>query len=142
MNFLKIIVIICFALQPNEIMSQEIASYKWKNRILLVITEDSLNTTFLNQIKELKNHESGLKERKLEVFLVTKEGFTLGLNNNSFKKNTELYKNFNDTNASFKAILIGLDGGVKLTQTDFISCKKLFSIIDVMPMRREEIKNN
>ena len=38
-------------------------------------------------------------------------------------------------------ILIGLDGGVKLRQTEMISLDKLFTLIDGMPMRRREIKN-
>ncbi|WP_345165985.1 DUF4174 domain-containing protein [Algibacter aquimarinus] len=39
-------------------------------------------------------------------------------------------------------LLIGLDGGIKLRQSKMLYCKDLFSVIDVMPMRKSEINNN
>ena len=38
-------------------------------------------------------------------------------------------------------VLIGLDGGVKLEKQEVLSMKELFSIIDAMPMRANELRN-
>lgn len=140
MTFLKIIVLLFFASQTSLCMSQEIESNTWENRVLLIITQDNHNTTFSNQIKELQANENGLSERKVKIYQVKKELFKLGLKNSLWQKPSNLYKKFNKENVNFKVVLIGLDGGVKLSKTNFVSCKKLFSFIDIMPMRREEIK--
>ena len=42
--------------------------------------------------------------------------------------------------SDFRVLLIGLDGGKKLDQTKMLSVKKLFNIIDSMPMRQAEIQ--
>ena len=42
---------------------------------------------------------------------------------------------------TFEVVLIGLDGGIKLRQTKLVSLDKLFTLIDGMPMRRNELKN-
>ena len=42
----------------------------------------------------------------------------------------------------FEISLIGLDGGIKLSQNEILTAEKLFGIIDQMPMRRIEVENN
>jgi hypothetical protein len=46
-----------------------------------------------------------------------------------------------NANEAFEIILIGLDGGIKLRKNDIVSREELFSIIDAMPMRRNEMRN-
>jgi hypothetical protein len=57
------------------------------------------------------------------------------LSNNTFER----YKSHTHQN---EIVLIGLDGGVKLRQNEFLGCEDLFAIIDGMPMRRRELKGN
>lgn len=40
----------------------------------------------------------------------------------------------------FLFVLVGKDGGVKLTSRSLVSRKRLFGIIDAMPMRRDEMR--
>jgi hypothetical protein len=123
--------------------AQNIDSYQWKNRILLVLTDDIDNSIFKNQIEELKRYEDGLKERKLIVYQIHNKAYKLGLAENSnWQQSTQKYKTQKKTKSAFEVLLIGLDGGVKLRKTDLISCEALFRIIDVMPMRKNELNNN
>ena len=41
---------------------------------------------------------------------------------------------------SFRIVLIGKDGGVKLDQAKGISIQEVFDLIDTMPMRQAEIR--
>ena len=41
---------------------------------------------------------------------------------------------------SFRVVLIGKDGGVKLRQEEPISVADLFALIDSMPMRKQEMR--
>mgnify|MGYP000892552319 CR=1 FL=1 len=40
---------------------------------------------------------------------------------------------------NFEVILIGLDGGIKLRQTEVLTKEDLFNIVYAMPMRRSEL---
>jgi hypothetical protein len=40
----------------------------------------------------------------------------------------------------FRALLVGKDGGVKLSSGRAISANRLFGLIDSMPMRRKEMR--
>ena len=66
----------------------------------------------------------------------------LNSENSKTFENHDLWDRYNQRGDSFRLILIGLDGGVKLNQRTIINRKTLFSIIDSMPMRRSELRNN
>lgn len=126
----------------NHVTAQSIASHKWRNRILLVLTDDINNTIYKNQIKELQAHETGLKERKLIVYQISKDKFKTGLTEiTSWQKSIQLYKDYKQSKTTLEVLLIGLDGGIKLREIDLISCEALFGVIDVMPMRKSELNN-
>lgn len=40
----------------------------------------------------------------------------------------------------FALILVGKDGGVKLTRNEPIALDRIFALVDSMPMRRREIR--
>jgi hypothetical protein len=127
----------------NTIYSQNIASYKWKNRLLLVLTENTNNTIYKAQIKELENNEKEFEERKLIIYKINKDLYNIGLKENAhWLKSNQLYKAYKKTNTPFEVLLIGLDGSIKVRETDLITCDELFAIIDVMPMRKAEINGN
>lgn len=143
MSVLKVILFTLFIINMQPFHAQNIDSYQWKNRILLVLTDDIDNSIFKNQIEELKRYEDGLKERKLIVYQIHNKAYKLGLAENSnWQQSTQKYKTQKKTKSAFEVLLIGLDGGVKLRKTDLISCEALFRIIDVMPMRKNELNNN
>tara|TARA_R110002049_G_scaffold32570_2_gene108295 strand:+ start:3513 stop:3896 length:384 start_codon:yes stop_codon:yes gene_type:complete len=124
-------------------MAQNLTSHKWENRILLVITDKNNSPVYKNQINKLQACTNGLAERKLFIYQVKKDSCKTGLQNTSkWQKSYELYKDYKKLNDSFEVILIGLDGGIKLRQSNILTCKELFKTIDVMPMRRSEINNN
>lgn len=120
--------------------SQNMKSHQWKNRVLLVISDNKSNVDFANQTQLLKDKSLELIERKLIVYQITKNAYSYNYNQ-SWILSTKLYRKHNKEKATFKVILIGLDGGIKLKQTSILSEKKLFTIIDGMPMRKQELKN-
>ena len=140
MSFLKAILLISIFINMGNVNAQNMESHTWKNRVLLVITHDLNNTDYKNQIKELQACKSGLLDRKLIIYQITKTAYMIGLSETSkWQKSSQVYKEYQKANAPFQVILIGLDGGIKLRETDFISCEALFRVIDVMPMRKSEL---
>lgn len=122
-------------------MGQHFEEHRWKNRIILVFNSTLEIEMFEMQISELKRYEEGLKERKLLIYQIKPDTYNIGLDEKDhWQSGVALYETFNPKQKAFKIILIGLDGSIKLEQTQFLSAQKLFSIIDAMPMRRAELK--
>jgi len=117
-------------------------SHKWQNRLLMVIADDTSNINFQKQIESLQSHKEDLIERKLLVYKALPTLYIKGLENTNLESSNELYKKYNPKSAPFKVVLIGLDGRVKLKQTEILTIEKLNGIIDSMPMRMKEMRRN
>ncbi len=109
--------------------------YKWRNRILVVLSDD---VNELNKQKDiLVKFMDGLIDRDLIIFGYKNleapfiEDSQVELN--SIKEEFSLSQDDN-------VILIGKDGGVKKTWKTHVTSDELFRIIDSMPMRRREMR--
>ena len=143
MQVIRLSLLLLFYLNMNTIYSQNMKSHRWENRLLLILTDNTNTPIYKNQITELKIHNEGLKHRKLLVYQIKKNSYKKGLIEDSdWQESIELYKTYKKTNMPFEILLIGLDGGIKIRQSKLLHCKDLFRIIDVMPMRKSEIKIN
>lgn len=119
--------------------AQNLSKHLWKNRVILILSED--NAAFQRQMLAFKANEKGMSERSLIVYHLKPEEYQQVIPKSEIQKSINLFEKYTQANTPFEVILIGLDGGVKLRQKDFLSCEKLFATIDSMPMRSAEIKN-
>ena len=125
----------------NAMIGQDLSKHTWENRLLLVVVKNTDDLEFQEQIGVLKNNQKGLKERKLIVYQITPEAYKEGLfDGNVWNNSKVLFEQYGSKNKSLEIILIGLDGGIKLRQTEVLDIETLFSTIDKMPMRRSEMK--
>ena len=125
--------------------AQDLDKYQWKNRIILIITENEGSDVLNRQLQVFKDENKELKERKLKIFQVSpgkyRECFPRKKDWTTAEKSIyELKK----SNTDYEILLLGLDGGVKSRQTEILETEKLFDLIDSMPMRQAEMrrKNN
>ena len=59
------------------------------------------------------------------------------------KENKNKFTSWNvPSDSIFTLVLIGRDGGEKFRSYKLVSAKAIFDMVDVMPMRRQEIKSN
>lgn len=112
---------------------------EWKNRIIITFTN---NEAINRDIRtKLFSEEAGIKDRDIIYFLITPQK---SLSNSSYalslKTQSDLIIKYFDDDEALKVILIGKDGGVKM-QNNKLNLKKIFSRIDSMPMRIQEMKN-
>ncbi|TMM32060.1 DUF4174 domain-containing protein [Polaribacter aestuariivivens] len=121
-------------------LGQNMDKHQWKNRVLLVYTDNINSEDFKNQTLILEEHEKELLERKLLVYRFSKDIYNFNFEKN-WKTSNSLYKKYVHNLKNFKVLLIGLDGGIKLTQNSVLKSDKLFTIIDGMPIRKRELKN-
>ena len=103
--------------------------YLWKNRILL-INIDKYEKTIQDFIKK----ECQIINRKLKIFIKKKKTFV------DIKDSDKKF--FLDSKFKFKVLLIGIDGEIKYQSDEIENLIKYFSIIDNMPIRQTEIKDD
>ncbi|MGB5263884.1 MAG: DUF4174 domain-containing protein [Lutimonas sp.] len=131
-----------FFLISEMMVSQNLNEYRWKNRVLLLIGQDTGSSDFKVQMNLLRSNINDLEERKLVVLTILPHEYTVGLNEMSpWEKGDQVYLKYGEKEESFKVLLIGLDGGVKISQKEPILVETLKEMIDIMPMRRSEIEN-
>ena len=79
---------------------------------------------------------AGYRERDMTVTVVAGSGVS-----GSSRSASALRARFGVSSGQFRVILVGKDGGVKLSSASPVSTGTLFSLIDAMPMRRDEMRS-
>ncbi len=139
------IMMICFSFMDTY--AQDLEKHQWKNRVLIIKTLDKTSKKYQKQVKEFQNSIEGLIDRKFVLYKITKNDFTLinykdSILNTSGKISKKLTTKTLNKKESFEVILIGLDGQIKLRQVEVLTKEDLFKIVDAMPMRKNELKQN
>ena len=137
MKMLLIISVTFFTFQ--NMYSQALSDFQWKNRLIVVFSETKSSEAYLEQLDLLENDSEGLKDRKLKVIHSIPGKHQIMFPLKSAWQDSNLYQK-KESKSDFEVILIGLDGGVKLRETKILETKKLFDLIDSMPMRQSEIR--
>ncbi|MEM0997972.1 MAG: DUF4174 domain-containing protein [Bacteroidota bacterium] len=128
--------------------AQDLRAHRWENRVVLLVGEEvragsstALPAEWAEQLRELAGDPAGLVERKLVVYQVTPQGYRRGLETDGgWRGKADLYWKYSRWRTPFQVLLIGLDGGVKLRQTEVLPRAELFARIDGMPMRKAELQ--
>jgi len=124
----------------------ELEKYKWRNRLVLINAENEESAEYKHQINEFYGYFDELKERKLVLVLVKRNKYkTISFEEatkveSDWSNSDLLYQKYMKKKSDFRVILIGLDGGVKLSQKEVLTKTALFGRIDSMPMRQAEIQ--
>ncbi|KUJ80268.1 MULTISPECIES: DUF4174 domain-containing protein [Microbulbifer] len=114
---------------------ENLSPLQWQNRILLVRSPKAAP----DAEHQLRAAETAISERHLLWFLITAEGIRTnhaGTVSKQFTPNI-LERYFADQGTN--VVLIGKDGGVK-ARARSLDLEAIFSLIDSMPMRREEMR--
>ena len=99
-----------------------------KRKVLLFSTDKS-NATLLQQQQILHSDAKGIEERDISI-----ETYILN------EQNKDVFIKHKISGSDFMFILVGKDGGEKLRSKSVVTNRKLFGLIDEMPMRRSEMK--
>lgn len=148
MHFLNIYrrIIICLMLFSITSNAQDLNALKWKNRILIIKATKNNDLKFEKQLTEFKSQDNTLKERKLVLYTMNNQkltiiDYTTDTKDTSKRLSDDMMITIFSAKNEFEVILIGLDGSIKLRQTEVLSKEDLIAIIDAMPMRKSEMKN-
>ena len=112
-----------------------INDFKWINRVLILKSQSFL-------IEQIKINEKKIFER--DVIIIVIKDKSVYIKNNVLPDNfyKSLKKKLKYIDNIHEAILIGLDGKIKKIYKKDTDMNIIFSDIDKMPMRINEMKNN
>ena len=111
---------------------------RWSHR-MLVFTDQTPGA--LDQRAVLADREPGLLDRDLLVIEVGAEQATLRTGESTVLPGAEAFRtHFGLPTERFEVVLVGKDGGVKERREVPMKPEELFSIIDAMPMRLDEMR--
>lgn len=111
------------ALRAESLLDQ----YTWQKRVVLILAPSVQDPRFAAQAAALLPNLTELADRKVEIITalpgdLARARFPLGED-------------------AFAVLLIGLDGGIKLTRGDLMSAELIIQEIDGMPMRKSELRS-
>lgn len=124
-----------------QAQSLDLSVFQWKNRLLLLFAPNRNHPMFDALHKSLAARQSEASDRDL-VILEILESSASSMNNESIDSETArlLREKFDPHQDEFTVILIGKDGGIKLTRKEETKLDDIFALIDSMPMRQDEMR--
>lgn len=99
-------------------------------RQVLLFSTSNEKSLLEKQIVELQKDKPGIKEREIQIKIIETTVDDLAM-----WKTCKV-----DLSTPFTFILVGKDGGEKFRSNSLVTLPSLFSLIDAMPMRRNELK--
>lgn len=115
-------------------------SYKWKNRPLIVFAPAPDSRALTRQRKAFTGRAAGFRERDIVVVSVIGNQLWTWLGRGPGMTPEQLRRRFGVGRREFRAILVGKDGGVKISSSEPLSAQRLYATIDAMPMRQREMR--
>lgn len=129
--------------QSDQPVKKTPSDFQWENRILIVIANQESDSRVSEQLSNFEGSEVGFKERDLITFFLYKNGASR-LNEQLLHPSSaeDILKQYGFGEPGFRLLLIGKDGGVKLQKDTPVSVEDIFGLIDSMPMRQREMREN
>lgn len=128
-------------LMVTPALGHDLASYRWKNRILLIFSPTDTDTGFEAFNQSLAGEISEVKLRDLILLRVFETPPSFIKDKPLSPEDAEkLRDRFQVRSGHLTVILIGKDGGVKMISEDQPALQEIFDLIDGMPMRQREMR--
>lgn len=115
-------------------------AYAWKYRPLVVIAPNAGDTQLSAQKAMLDAATSGLAERDVAIVEVVGDSVSVRFGPNPGVSAAMIRRRFGVARDEFAVILVGKDSGAKLKSETPVTAARVFGIIDVMPMRQQEMR--
>lgn len=133
----RILISFFLTLCTSNMCSQELTGFKWKKRLVVISDTAYEDANSCPQVALFK--ESFKKTEDRDILILFYNGKTLK-DSEGFYKRLILPQGFFRTNSEL--VLIGKDGYVKYRSSLPVEPAEIYKIIDQMPMRQSEIRNN
>jgi hypothetical protein len=136
-----IVFMVLIILDRMDTMPMDLTHFQWKNRLLFLYAPDGDDPVFKKWHSDIDAQKAEVEDRDLVVFEVLERGQSrMNMETLNPKTVNSLRKRFAVPRGVFRVILIGKDSGVKFEGDNQADLKKIFDLIDAMPMRQNEMR--
>jgi hypothetical protein len=133
--------VVAVSLSISPALGTNLAMYRWQNRLLLVFSPTESDPRFLAIDQNLSKARLDVEDRDLVVFRIFEKARSRVGEQPLVPEDAEkLRSGFEISHGKFTVILIGKDGGVKMVREGRVELREIFDRIDIMPMRRQEMR--
>ena len=119
--------------------AQNIESYQWKNRIVLLKSISTTKDLLQEQLQLFEVQTKAVEDREIIIFVLEADR-VLNLKGKEVALSAAEITNKYQLGGFQGVILIGKDGGVKWKEPFLVKPNTVFDMIDAMPMRRREME--
>ena len=119
----------------------ELSRYRGQNRLLLVFAPSASAMSYQQQVRMFANQTAELADRDVLIFYLFEEG--PGYNNELMLAPEiagRLRREFEVEPGEFTTVLLGKDGRVRFRADRPVAPVDIFSFIDILPRRQEELR--
>lgn len=130
------------ACAQNKLKPMSLEKYTWKNRVLLVFAPNADNNAYQKQKSLIAGNPNGLADRDMVLLEVLADDKVY--ENGELQPGQtgqQLRAKYNVPTSSFTVLLIGKDGTEKHRKTEAVPMSEIFGLVDQMPMRRQEMRD-
>jgi hypothetical protein len=117
-----------------------IDQYAWKLRPVLIFAPREGDPDLFRQRTALTGREQGIAERDIVLIEVIGDSVRTVVGPRYSAPAETLRDTFDIDEGQFQLLLLGKDTGVKLRSDKPVPAENLFSLIDSMPMRMQEMR--
>ncbi len=139
MRAIEIILLTVFGLMAPA-SATAMSGYLWKKRPLVVFAPSEGNQNLAQQRATVAGNRGGFAERDMVIVYVVGDSVSSDLGGGPGLSASALRGRYGVASGSFRAVLVGKDGGSKLSSGSPFSSSTLFGTIDAMPMRADEMR--
>jgi hypothetical protein len=141
LTILVAIFVLSMANEAGANTTMDLKQYQWTHRLILLFTPSLAEAEYLELKEDLSSQNDEIIDRDLLVFHIL-EGIETRLGSSLLPigAGDSLRKKFGVKSGRFTVLLIGKDGEVKLRREDNVELAEIFSLIDTMPMRQQEMR--
>lgn len=120
--------------------AEAMAAYTWKKRPLVVFAGSAEDESLEKQRAIVAASRGGFAERDMVVVYVVGSEVSSDLGPGPGMSAAALRSRYGVGAGTFRAVLVGKDGGAKISSGSPLSAGTLFGTIDAMPMRQQEMR--
>jgi hypothetical protein len=120
----------------------DLSDYRWKHRPLFIFAPSVTDATFLELDKRLIQSVPEIEDRDMIIFRIFEDSPSRVSNKPMPPRDAEaLRRRFGIETGRFTVVLVGKDGGVKWVAHRDADLQSIFNLIDSMPMRQQEMRD-
>ena len=120
-----------------------LSDYQWENRLLVVSSPTADEPKFSQQLQQVIASISEFAERDLVLIRLATDGTSHAGERKLASTQVEAIRaELGIAAGAFAVLLVGKDGGVKLAKNSVVPMHDIYALIDTMPMRQQEMRND